>query len=162
MSRYTVKDNIVLEGARIIFRNFSGKAGRYNKEGDRSFAVVIDDPEAAEKLKDEGWNVREMKPREEGDPALHYLNVSVSYAYTPPMVILVTGHQRTKLDEDTIDTLDWAEITNVDLVIRPYNWEVNGNTGVKAYLKTMYVTIEEDVFANKYRLDEDEGEGEVF
>lgn len=143
-------NDIIIEGAKIIFRNFSGRETKFNRAGNRNFNVLIEDAEMARQLADDGWNIKVLKPKEEGDEPKHCLEVTVGFKVRPPMITLVTSRAKTKLDEESIETLDYAEITNVDLIIRPRYWEANGKSGIKAYLKTMYVTISEDVFADKY------------
>lgn len=142
-------NTVTIEGARIVFRNFAGKEGQYNREGDRNFAVLLD-PQVATDLANDGWNVKALKAREEGDEDQPYLPVTVSYKGRPPRVVMITSRGRTNLSEDEVDILDWADIENVDLIFRPYEWTVNGRSGVKAYLQSIYVTIREDELELKY------------
>jgi hypothetical protein len=148
------QDNTVLmEGVRIIFRNFAGKEGQYNREGDRNFGVILDEA-TAQKMAEDGWNIKWLKPREEDEedsPEQAWLPVSVKYdAGRPPRIVLITSRGRTNLDESEVVMLDWADITNVDMIVRPYEWNVSGKTGIKAYLQSMYVTIDEDPLERKY------------
>lgn len=147
------ENTVLLEGVRILFRNFAGKEGQYNRAGDRNFGVIIPDTATAEAMLADGWNIKYLKPREDDEEGEEtpWLSVSVNFDKgRPPKIMLVTSRGRTALDEDSVETLDWADITNVDLIVRPYTWEVSGRTGIKAYLQSMYVTIDEDELERKY------------
>ena len=150
--------NVNIENAQIRFRNFTGEPTKFNKAGGkRTFSVVLD-AETAQKLSEDGWNVKTWEP-EGADEPLYHLPVEASYNLYPPKIWMISGHKKTLLTEDTVAALQYAEFANVDLIIRPYCWEVQGKSGVKAYVKSMYVTIVEDEFEKKYRdLDDDETE----
>lgn len=145
-------NDLSIENARLIFKNFSGEAGRFNREGERSFAVRFEDPQLAYSLAADGWNIKHRDGREDGDEGYHYMTVAVAFGQYPPKVILINGlsGRQTLMTEETIGSLDYCDIENVDVVIRPYTWEVNGNHGIKAYLKAMYVTLKKPDFGGKY------------
>ena len=147
---------ISLENVRIGFRNFEGREGDYNNKGDRSFVVFLDD-QTAKELAEEGWNVKFPKeqqdrvdPDQEGREA--YLHISVGFEHFPANVFLISNGNPTRLAEEDVAMLDWAELESVDLVIRPYRWSVRNDTGIKAYLKNGYFSIVTDRFAAKYGL----------
>lgn len=143
-----------IDGARIIYRNFSGEPSKFNREGDRNFSVVIPDEEAANALIAEGWNVRIKPPREDGEAPFMHLPVKVKFNDRGPNVYLDSNGRKHRLDEESIGLLDHVDILNVDLDIRPYDWEVSGKTGRTAYLQAICVTQDVDRFAERFRDEE--------
>lgn len=150
---FAARGVVQIDEARIIYRNFAGAPSKFNREGDRNFAVVIEDQDIAEALTEKGWNVKIKPPREEGDEPFMFLPVKVKFNERGPRVYLqnsLGGRNRVTLDEDTVGILDNVDITNVDLDIRPYDWDVQGKTGRTAYLQSICVTQEVDRFLERY------------
>lgn len=145
--------NIVINNARLIFCNFSGAPEKYSRNPGRHFGVVIDDPEQAAALAEEGWNVKTFIPKhqEEGENiVIHFIDVKISFDVVPPTIKLVTNNKPVAIGEEELDTLDNVRINSAKVAIRPYCWEVDGKSGIKGYLKTLYLEIERDEFAYLY------------
>lgn len=141
--------SLTIEDAQLIYRNFAGREGLFNAEGDRNFSVLLDMDTAADMLAD-GWNVRAMKPREGEQQETFILQVSVKFKNKPPEIYLISRNRRTKLTEDMVELLDAIDYSMVDLIVNPYPWSVGGKSGIKAYLKKMFVTVREDDLDRKY------------
>ncbi len=139
-------ERLQLEGVEIIFKNFRGAEGTYNAEGARGFSVLIDNLEKAQELLAEGWALKPLK-NEDGDIEAYHLPVKVNYGGKfPPRIYKITPSTKKKLslEEPTVGMLDYVPIEYVDLVVNPYQWEVRGETGVKAYLQSLFAMIHED------------------
>lgn len=141
--------SLMLEGAKLIFRNFAGLAREFNSEGDRNFSVILE-PTLAKKLKDEGWRVKQLKPREDGEEGDYHLKVKVNYKTgRPPRCVLISSQNRTELGSEEVVLFDVADIKTADLIINGY-WNDMSGGGYSAYLKTLFVTINEDELEQKY------------
>ena len=144
---YAPRDILQIDDARIIYRNFAGRGDKYNREGDRNFAVVIPDEDMANELTNLGWNVKIKPPREDGDTPFMFLPVKVKFNDRGPNVYLKTGNVQNRLDEESVGLLDNIDIIGVDLDIRPFDWDVNGKQGRTAYLQSIRVVQDVDRFA---------------
>lgn len=145
-------NNIIIKNARIMFRNFEGRESQYNRAGDRNFTVRIQDPDCAQELINEGWNVRIRPSRDPDEDSIYTLKVKVHYGRTSPDIRVFTSRNKEgrPLTEETVKELDDADLKKIDLEIRPYQYEVAGRCGVSAYLKTLWCVLEEGPFAEDY------------
>lgn len=147
------RDGILqIEGSRIIYRNFAGVGSKFNREGDRNFAVIIPDEEIKDILIENGWNVKIKEPREgyEDDGPFMFLPVKIKFNNRGPGIYVRSGDSVTRLTEETVDMVDEIDIASVDMDLRPYDWEVNGKTGRTAYLQSIEITQNVDRFGARY------------
>lgn len=142
--------NISIANARIAFTNFSAKPEKYNQHPMPNFLLILEDEGLVENLIADGWNVKRFRPREGEDLGAAYLQVKVNFNKKPPIIWLITGNRKTRVHDDMIEAFDYMEFENIDLIIEPYQYDVNGKTGISAYLKTMYATKVVDAFESKY------------
>lgn len=151
------REVIEFEDCKIIFRNFEGRQQKFNPIGKRNFCLVLNEEDVDDFIR-EGWNVKETKPREEGDPVKHYVKINVNMdSKNPPRIYMIAGRHKTELTADTVKELDYAEIKQIDAVINPYPWKNDDGSfgGISGYLQTLYVEIMQDKFADKYNFDEE-------
>lgn len=138
---------VVIEGAHIWSKNFAGVAKKYNAEGNRNFCLDLD-PELAQAMKDDGWNVKFPDPESDYLP---YISVGVRFDKYPAHVFRHRSDGSVEeMKESHIALLDDAEIENIDIIIRPYEYDVRGQHGIKAYVDTMDITLAENPLDIKY------------
>lgn len=150
-------DNLRIENTRVVFRNFAGKPSKFNVQGGkRTVGIILDSVETGQKLEKDGWNVKYLTDRDTGELDAAFISAKISYDNKPPKIVIVTNRKQTYLDAESVEILDYADIKNVDVVLSPYVYSVSGRDGISAYVKTMYVTVQEDEFADKYNMDDEE------
>lgn len=145
--------DLMIEDANLLFTNFAGSPTRYNSEGGkREFSVALP-LNLVEDLEKDGWNVKYRKNADgEFDPERPYLGVKVSYKFRAPAIWLITGGRKQLMTEDTVGTLDNITIKTADVVIHPSVYDVRGQQGISAYVKELYVVMDDESasFASKY------------
>ena len=146
-------DELEIENAQIKwgFSRFDGRKDLYNDEGNHNFVIMFNEDQARQLIED-GWNVKEKMPLEEGDPSEWHLKVYISHQFTPPLIYFIKSgrkfslHHPSELKQIRRDTCE-----QIDVILRPSYWSrPDGRQGYTAYVKEMYVQIKESRFAARY------------
>lgn len=147
MEYKTNGQTIEINNAKIIFKNFSGKPGVYNKEGDRNFCLLLPDDAAVDFFRRNGYSPTVKPSTSEEGEFFRYIKVKLKFNQWGPTIILKSGDKKTRVDENLVSALDSIRIESVDMDIRPYHWErPNGESGQTAYLSGMTVYQQIDRF----------------
>lgn len=151
---YGPRGILQIDDAKICYKNFAGTPSKYNRDGERNFAVIISDEEIAQSLISEGWNVKIKPPRNDEEGPFMYLPVKIKINDYGPKVYLEAGTHHAAMTPDTMGLIDKVDVLSADLDIRPYDWERDGDHGRTAYLQAARITQNVDRFAARYASEE--------
>lgn len=141
--------DLIIRDCKIDYRNLSGTKNEYNPNGARKFCVILDDEAVVNRMKGDGWNIKPYKPNRENHAPEWKLEVEARWRNRegeplPKRLqprIYILGRKKTELGEEDVDQIDGANIDKVSLTIRPRLWEMRGQSGIKAFVKNMYVYV---------------------
>ncbi len=131
------------------FSHFDGRADTFNDEGDHNFTLILSE-EQAQELMNEGWNIRTMDGREDGDPPEYLLKVKISYRFEAPKIYIIKGTRKFRADETDLADIKRSTCDQLDVIITPSRWVHGRESGVTAYVKEMYAKIRESRFSAAY------------
>lgn len=162
---------MIITNAQILsmpFRNFEGRKSEFNPMGEKEFGVVIDDPELAQQMAADNWNVKTLTNRDGRDylygiktdgEDLHWVKIKVKYrknngeATIPPIIKIRTANNEINYGEDDLKELDTADLMDVDLKINFSTKTINGKQITTGYLNLMRATMIDDNYWFGNRLD---------
>lgn len=158
-------DRVKLDSCVLIYKNFSGTGGKFNREGDRNFCVILSEEEA-QALKEAGWNVKRRPPREDGEELPPYLKVKINNDNLESGRIKIyrldvspNGEPRRDnhgdvvkavLTPTTVGQLDSSYIVDAQLILSPYYYDFNGKKGISAYCDQLTAVVQMDAWTAKY------------
>lgn len=137
------------------FSHFDGREDTFNAEGDHNFQIILPEGMVPE-LRQQGWSIREMPGYEEGDPSEFLLKVKISYRFEAPKIYLIKTNPETGVTRKyRCEQRDLADITRrttkkIDVIIKPNFWSHGQSSGITAYVKELYATVEQSRFADRY------------
>lgn len=169
------KGLIHIENAIIVSKNFKGEEKRdpenpkriVNTKGNRNFSMLLNE-EAADLISnyrlvgegDKKFKVSVKLPPEDAEdqtPSI-YMSVKVSYKYDAdgrpkwfnPVINQYSSKGKTEKTEKNVDSIDDVYIEKASLIFSAYPYDVNGKTGLSAYLRKMNYKIMEDEMDAKW------------
>lgn len=138
---YKINEQLIeINNAKILWKNFTGVSGFYDKEGGRNFCLVLPDDASVNFFEQNGYSVAIKSSGVEVREFIRYLKVKLKFNNGEPTIILESNNKTIRVDENLVSVLDFIKIKSIDMSIKPYHWELpNGEHGQIAYLNSMTV-----------------------
>lgn len=160
MARRYIPD-VIIDDARLMWRNFDARPDKFNPDGGKRNFCIFLSPEDAQRMIDDGWNVKVLQPKEEGDTEQAYIKVNVSFKFKEPRCVLITPRLnpatgewidvKNPLPEQLVGMMDMVDIGRADVKLNPYiRPQADGSISVTAYLKSIFLTVAVDDLEARY------------